>query len=264
MFKPSRYIMRKDRSKIAIDHLPRLCRRSSITSRTLPPPPNVSQLGLIKISDNPSKYCRHPLVFLVEAADDICYQLMDLEDAHKLMKQTTGWLLGDLFEGTFQKMQYFYTQSAVHLQYLLDLAPNSHPAVARVAEDLLRYIQSPGGIVSNTDYGVLGYADDASLIHTLTLAMKAEGFTDSGLDATDWDKIDAGAETAFSLLGADVKTKLQKEIENYYNGLIQDFWPERIQQIQLAEIQKQRDDLWKAKLIGAQGDVNYLAGPYYP
>ena len=27
---------------------------------------------------------RHPLVFLVEAADDICYQIMDIEDAHKL------------------------------------------------------------------------------------------------------------------------------------------------------------------------------------
>ena len=29
-------------------------------------------------------YCRHPLVYLVEAADDICYQIMDLEDAFKL------------------------------------------------------------------------------------------------------------------------------------------------------------------------------------
>jgi dGTPase len=29
-------------------------------------------------------FARHPLVYLVEAADDICYQVMDLEDAHKL------------------------------------------------------------------------------------------------------------------------------------------------------------------------------------
>lgn len=29
-------------------------------------------------------YARHPLVYLVEAADDICYQIMDLEDAFKL------------------------------------------------------------------------------------------------------------------------------------------------------------------------------------
>ncbi|HAH24016.1 MAG TPA: deoxyguanosinetriphosphate triphosphohydrolase [Prolixibacteraceae bacterium] len=43
-----------------------------------------NELGLIKLKESPAKYVRHPLVFLVEAADDICYQLMDLEDAHKL------------------------------------------------------------------------------------------------------------------------------------------------------------------------------------
>lgn len=32
----------------------------------------------------PLRYARHPLVYLVEAADDICYEVMDLEDAHKL------------------------------------------------------------------------------------------------------------------------------------------------------------------------------------
>lgn len=42
------------------------------------------ELGLLKLTAEPTRYCRHPLVFLVEAADDICYQLMDLEDAHKL------------------------------------------------------------------------------------------------------------------------------------------------------------------------------------
>ncbi|HCY43650.1 MAG TPA: deoxyguanosinetriphosphate triphosphohydrolase [Prolixibacteraceae bacterium] len=43
-----------------------------------------NELGLLQLSGNPAKFVRHPLVFLVEAADDICYQLMDLEDAHKL------------------------------------------------------------------------------------------------------------------------------------------------------------------------------------
>lgn len=32
----------------------------------------------------PGKFARHPLVFLMEAADDICYQIMDIEDAHRL------------------------------------------------------------------------------------------------------------------------------------------------------------------------------------
>lgn len=42
------------------------------------------ELGIDKISDSPAHFCRHPLVYLVEAADDICYQVMDLEDAYKL------------------------------------------------------------------------------------------------------------------------------------------------------------------------------------
>lgn len=31
----------------------------------------------------PLRFARHPLVYLVEAADDICYEIMDIEDAHK-------------------------------------------------------------------------------------------------------------------------------------------------------------------------------------
>ena len=41
-----------------------------------------NELGILKIAEE--RYVRHPLVYLVEAADDICYQVMDLEDAHKL------------------------------------------------------------------------------------------------------------------------------------------------------------------------------------
>ncbi len=39
-------------------------------------------LGMHKIDEN--HFARHPLVYLVEAADDICYQVMDVEDAFKL------------------------------------------------------------------------------------------------------------------------------------------------------------------------------------
>lgn len=44
------------------------------------------ELGIRRIANNDGRvvYARHPLVYLVEAADDICYEVMDLEDAHKL------------------------------------------------------------------------------------------------------------------------------------------------------------------------------------
>jgi dGTPase len=37
-----------------------------------------------QVSDSPVVYKRHPLVYLVESADDICYNIIDLEDAHRL------------------------------------------------------------------------------------------------------------------------------------------------------------------------------------
>ncbi len=42
------------------------------------------ELGLIRREGQDLSYARYPLVYLVEAADDICYQVMDIEDAYKL------------------------------------------------------------------------------------------------------------------------------------------------------------------------------------
>lgn len=42
------------------------------------------QLGINLIDEEKQIYARHPFVFLVEAADDICYRIIDLEDAHRL------------------------------------------------------------------------------------------------------------------------------------------------------------------------------------
>ena len=41
-----------------------------------------NEMGLINL--NKGKWCRHPLAFLVEAADDICYHIIDLEDGCRL------------------------------------------------------------------------------------------------------------------------------------------------------------------------------------
>lgn len=61
------------------------------------------ELGIIRKSADgmPVEYARHPLVYLVEAADDICYEIMDIEDAHKLKIVTfdeTEHLFLDFFD----------------------------------------------------------------------------------------------------------------------------------------------------------------------
>ncbi len=40
--------------------------------------------GIPKIGEDGHIYARHPFVYLTEAADDICYRIIDMEDAHRL------------------------------------------------------------------------------------------------------------------------------------------------------------------------------------
>jgi dGTPase len=42
------------------------------------------ELGIPKKEGYEDVYARHPFVYLTEAADDICYRVIDLEDAHRL------------------------------------------------------------------------------------------------------------------------------------------------------------------------------------
>ena len=56
------------------------------------------EMGIEERGLHPVSFARHPLVYLVEAADDICYEIMDIEDAHKLkilsFDETESLLLG--------------------------------------------------------------------------------------------------------------------------------------------------------------------------
>jgi len=42
------------------------------------------EIHLLQESEEPIVYKRHPFVYLVEAADDICYNIIDMEDAHRI------------------------------------------------------------------------------------------------------------------------------------------------------------------------------------
>lgn len=67
-----------------------------------------NELGLISLSSNELVFSRHPFVFLVEAADDICYQIIDLEDAHRLgilSTEKTKSLMLSFFDPQINKKQ---------------------------------------------------------------------------------------------------------------------------------------------------------------
>lgn len=72
------------------------------------------ELGMKQLNDSPLRYVRHPLVYLVEAADDICYQLMDIEDAHKL-KLLTDEETKELLFSFFPEERREHMQRPLHI-----------------------------------------------------------------------------------------------------------------------------------------------------
>jgi len=84
----------------------------------------VNDLGLISQGDG--RYCRHPLSFLVEAADDICYTLIDFEDGINLgliEEEFALEYLLKLVQDSIQKEKYSKLQTTKdRLAYLRALA----------------------------------------------------------------------------------------------------------------------------------------------
>ncbi len=73
------------------------------------------EVGLIKLSaPKDAAWCRHPLAFLVEAADDICYNIIDLEDGTNLglvALAETEALLIEIIGKSFSAEKYYKIDS---------------------------------------------------------------------------------------------------------------------------------------------------------
>lgn len=54
------------------------------------------KLNMVQESETPLVFKRHPFVYLVEAADDICYNIIDLEDAHRVGIFSTAFVVDKL------------------------------------------------------------------------------------------------------------------------------------------------------------------------
>lgn len=88
------------------------------------------ELGMKKISDSPLRYARYPLVYLVEAADDICYQMMDIEDAHKLKILTTDEVKSLL-------LAYFSEKRQQHIQETLNRVSDVNEQIAYLRSSVI-------------------------------------------------------------------------------------------------------------------------------
>ena len=94
-----------------------------------------SELGLLERDHGKdNRYCRHPLSFLVEAADDICYTIIDFEDGINLGLIDEDFALEyliKLVKDNINSEKYAHlTRSSDRLAYLRSLAINTLVAEA--------------------------------------------------------------------------------------------------------------------------------------
>lgn len=119
------------------------------------------ELGLIEHPDKPMCFCRHPLVYLVEAADDICYLLMDLEDAHKLKlidTQQTQSLL----------MAFFDSDRQQRIQETLTLVSDTNEQIAYLRSCVIgKLIQACSNVFITHEADILNGSFTGSLIHKI-------------------------------------------------------------------------------------------------
>ena len=118
------------------------------------------ELGIPRLPapDGAIHYVRYPLVYLVEAADDICYQIMDIEDAHKLKLLTT--------EETKQLfLAYFSPEEQQHIrQRMLQLVDDVNEQIVFLRSCVINcleqqcvhaFIENEEAILSGTFQGTL-------------------------------------------------------------------------------------------------------------
>jgi dGTPase len=121
------------------------------------------ELGLLKDPNQPLRYKRHPLVYLVEAADDICYLIMDLEDAHKLKLVSTE-------ETKACMLNFFNGERLAHIQVTLRLVEDVNEQISYLRSCVIgRLVKSCSEVFVENEEAILAGIFKGSLIKGIDL-----------------------------------------------------------------------------------------------
>ncbi len=137
-----------------------------------------ARLGIIE--KEPGVFARHPLTFIMEAADDICYQIMDLEDAHKLkivgLQEVKDLLLG-----------FFTPEKQAHMEESMKRLHDPNEQVAYMRSKAIgRLVDSCSEAFVDHEEEILRGEVSCSLIE-LGGGLPAEAY--EACSATAWEKI---------------------------------------------------------------------------
>ena len=113
------------------------------------------ETNLIKEQNKPLVYSRHPFVYLVEAADDICYNIIDFEDAHRL-----GILSTNEVENLFVKLIELNKKEDIeHVKSTLEILKNDpNEKIAYLRAKAINYltIEASKIFIKNKDLIITG------------------------------------------------------------------------------------------------------------
>ena len=140
------------------------------------------ELGMLRLPEPEGKirYARHPLVYIVEAADDICYEIMDIEDAHKLKILGTGEVIKLL-------LSYFSDDERPHMQEVMDRVDDPNEKIAYLRSCVIGVLvkRCAEMFIANEDK-ILSGTFEGSLLGNLH---SIEGDAYRRCNDLSWDKI---------------------------------------------------------------------------
>lgn len=121
-----------------------------------------NDLGIIQTNSSPLRYVRYPLVYIVEAADDICYQIMDIEDAHKLNILSTEKTI-DLF------LQYFEGERQAKVIRNLDFVADVNEKIGYLRSSIIgQLVQECAQVFLQNEQEILSGTFQGSLISNIS------------------------------------------------------------------------------------------------
>ena len=140
------------------------------------------ELGMLRHlrDDGAVSYARHPLVYIVEAADDICYEIMDIEDAHKLKILGTDEVI-ELLLGYFDESQ------RLHMTEVMARVDDPNEKIAYLRSCVIGALvkRCAESFIANEDR-ILAGEFKGSLLSSLT---SIEGEAYRRCNDLSWDKI---------------------------------------------------------------------------
>lgn len=137
-----------------------------------------TQLGIPEYE--PGRFRRHPLVYITEAADDICYQIMDLEDAHKLKIIGQDEVIS-LFMGFFDEGEH------PRMKRTLDRLDDPNERIAYLRSNAIgAMVVDCAKVFSDSEDKILEGSFQGSLINNMSPLLR-EAY--ARCSATAWDKI---------------------------------------------------------------------------